>query len=924
LADEIIGREAEIGSIRSFLESSARPAALVIHGEAGIGKTTVWKQGLATARQLSYRVLLSRPAETERRLSYSVLGDLLDEVLDESLPSLPEPQREALEVALLRRRAARSGPDHRAVSLATLGVLRALSGSAQVLLAVDDAQWTDPPSARVFQFVIRRLKAERLAILLSVRGTELDEDPFGLVDVLGEGRFNRLAVKGLSVEALGRILRGRLAVAFARPELVQLQKTSGGNPFYALEIARAMPRGERGAPGRLVPVPATLSDPVGDHLRALPAGTRSALLVASALSRPTTGLVRSALGGRMPKGALTRAANAGVIDLDGDEIRFSHPLFGSAMYSQTSPEERRRLHRRLAAIVQAPEERAWHLALSVDGPDGRVAAALDEAAARAHARGAPDAAAGLAEQAGRLTPATRPAEARRRLVEAADLHLEAGDTRRARTLLEEAAAGSRPGAERARALIRLAWTHAYQDGLPAAVHLFDQVLAEPGADLATRADAEHGLAWYYHAQDVPRAQEHARSAVEIARKLGDQHVLAEALAVEGFVDALSGRNVPIDALDRAVGHEERSGQTRPLASPAWILSLLLQWQGDQQGAKERLDRLHRDALERGDESSRQYILHLLARVECRLGHWQEALRLANEGYELTLQTGQVINLAHSLFSLALVNAHLGNVESSRAQAEEGLALATDDAATIDLSAAVGFLELSVGDPREAHRRLAPIVEALDAAGVREPAVFRAHPDEIEALIALGELDQAEALLGPFEERARARAHVWAMPVAGRCGGILLSARGDIEGALLRLERALRDHERLAEPFELARTVFAKGVVERRGKRKGDARKSLERALAVFDGLGAALWSERVKQELARIGGRAPAPFSLTPTEERVAALVSAGSSNRQVAGQLFISVNTVEANLKRIYRKLGITSRTQLSARVQRFHGDPP
>src|SRR5207253_5963988 len=152
----------------------------------------------------------------------------------------------------------------------------------------------------------------------------------------------------------------------------------------------------------------------------------------------------------------------------------------------------------------------------LDGRDGRVAAALDEAAARAHARGAPDAAAGLAEQAGRLTPATRPAEARRRLVEAADLHLEAGDTRRARTLLEEAAAGSRPGAERARALIRLAWTQAYQDGLPAAAHLFDQVLAEPGADLATRADAEHGLAWYYHAEDVPRAQEHARSAVEIA------------------------------------------------------------------------------------------------------------------------------------------------------------------------------------------------------------------------------------------------------------------------------------------------------------------------------------------------------------------------------------------------------------------------
>jgi len=917
MPDEIIGREAELDSIRSFLQSGVWPVALLIHGEAGIGKTVVWKQALVAAGGMSYRILLSRPAETERRLSYSVLGDLLDDALDEGLSSLPEPQRDALEVALLRKRASGSRPDHRAVSLGALAVLRTLTASEPVLVAVDDCQWADPPSVRVLQYAIRRLKEERLAILLAARGGEEDEDPFGLIDILPEDRVTTLPMRGLSVEGLGRILRSRLSLGFARPLLVQLQKTCGGNPFYALEIGRAIQRGERRATGQLLPMPQTLTDAIGDHLNALPARTRAALIAASALSRPTTSLVASALGGRDSKSALAKAVEAGVVDLDGDTIRFSHPLFGSAIYSDTSEGERRKLHQKLAWIVHDPEERAWHLALSVSGPNADVAAALDEAAARAHARGAPDAAAELMERARLLTPPGQAAEERRRRIEAADLFLEAGDTGRARALLEEAVRVAPPGADRARALVRLAWAQSYQDGLPTAIHLFSEALAEGDVDLVSQADAHHGLAWYYHVRDVGMAQDHARSAVMIARKLRNPHVLAEALAVEGFVDALAGRAVSLDALDRAVGHDERSGPTRPLVSPAWILSILYQWKGDLHAAKGRLERLHRHAREHGDESSMPYILDHFSRVEFRLGHWREAARLANEGYELTLQTGQVNELPYALFSRALVNAHRGNVESARADAGEGLGMATEISATVDLSAVLGFLELSLGNAREAHDRLAPIVGALDVAGVREPAVFRVHPDLIEALISLGELEGAEELLGPFEDRAIVRNHAWALPVAGRCRGLLLSARGDPEAALLRLEAAVHDHERLPEPFELARTLHAKGVVERRGKRKREARASLERALAIFDDLGAALWSERVRRELARIGGRSSTPLSLTPTEERVAALVSAGRTNREVADQLFISVNTVEANLKRIFRKLGVTSRTQLSARMR-------
>jgi DNA-binding CsgD family transcriptional regulator len=908
--------------VARFLEAIAEgPAALVLQGEPGIGKTVVWRAGVAAARRLSYRVLITRPTEAESRLSYSALGDLLDEALGEafvgSRPPPPRPQREALEVALLRRRGRQPRPDQRAVSLAALAVLKALSSVAPLVVAIDDVQWLDSPSAQVLKFAIRRLGDERVGILFASRGAQDDEDPFGLAEALTADRVERLTIGPVSIEALDGIVRGRLGAGLPRPVLVQLHQASGGNPFYALEIARAMERGERPT-GQLLPVPETLRELIRDRLRKLPARTRAALVAAAALSRPTVTLVGSAVASGTAKAAMARGLDAGVIEVDGENIRFTHPLFGSVLYSDASNAARSRLHRRLAAIVADHEERAWHLALSVDGPDAGVAAALDEAAAKARARGAPDAAAKLAEQAWQLTPAERNVDARRRAVEAAEFYEEAGNTERCRALLEEVVAASPPGEERARALIRLAWTRSYQDGLPSSVDLFHQVLAECGEDLATRVEAEMGLAWSFHLRDVITAQSHARAAVESARRFGDRRVLAEALAVDGFVQALLGRDRSVNEVEQAVSIEGRAGWTPQLVRPRWILGILFQWAGNLHAARDILQPLYRVSRERGDENALPNVLGHLSRVECRLGHWEVASRLANEAYQLTLQTGQRTELPYVLYARALADACMGNIGSVRADVDEGLELAGSTMIWgIELSAVLGFVELSLGDAGEAHRHLAPIVEALESAGVEEPGVFRVHPDEIEALISLGDLERAKALLGPFEERAKARNHVWAMPLAGRCRGLLLAAGGDFEGAIRSLETALRDHERLPEPFELARTLHAKGVVERRAKRKREARASLERALSMFDELGAALWSERTRAELARIGGRAPAPLSLTPTEARVAALVSRGSTNREAADALFMSVNTVEANLKRIYRKLGIRSRTELSATMR-------
>jgi DNA-binding CsgD family transcriptional regulator len=205
-------------------------------------------------------------------------------------------------------------------------------------------------------------------------------------------------------------------------------------------------------------------------------------------------------------------------------------------------------------------------------------------------------------------------------------------------------------------------------------------------------------------------------------------------------------------------------------------------------------------------------------------------------------------------------------------------------------------------------------------GVLEPAYFRIVPDEVEALVALGRLDEAETLLAPFEEAGRTLDRAWTLATGVRCRALVLAARGDLSASSAAADEAVRMHDRLPLPFELGRTLLVRGTVERRAKRKREARDTLTKASEIFDGLGAALWADRARAELARIGGRAPSSLELTPTEDRVAVLVAAGSTNREVADALFISIHTVEANLKRIYRKLGVRSRTELASK---FQSDP-
>lgn len=922
MAGDVIGRESELAILHSFLDSiPTGPSALVLSGDPGIGKTTVWREGLAGAQLRRYRTLSCSPVEAETRLSYAALGDLLESILEGALPTVPEPQRQALEVALLRIPRSGARADQRAVSLAVLGCLRSVASTSPVVLAVDDIQWMDLPSVRVLQFVVRRLKDEQVGLMTAARGARADDDPLGVVSAFAEDRADAVHIGPLSQDALERVLRAKVGEGFSRTTLLSLHEMSGGNPFFAREIGLALlRRGGDVTAGEGLPIPDRLQELIEDRLGGLPARTVEALEVVSALSTPTLDAIAAATDPSEVDRRLDPAIENGVVEVVGDRLRFTHPLLASAVYQKVPPARRRELHVRLATIVHDPEERARHLALSVEGPDVAVAAALEEAALVAASRGAPQSAAELWEMARRATPPDRREDLVRRTHQAGVAHHECGDTSLARSVLEQAVDLSMAGPARARVLLELGMALAENEGWRGAWAVFEAARGEAGDDLALRARIEQnlGYTWLFRG-DLAASERHARAALHLAEELQEPRVMAEAFTAYPFVEFLLGRGVDQELLDRGIaleGHMQGEFKSHVLRA-GFTVAQLLKFTDRLDEARRTFTELLGDAVAHGVESPIPQIRYHLAELECRAGNWDAAMEHARESRAAAqrIRMGAMSSEGH--FAVGLVEAHLGRADPARLAALEGLRVAEAAGEILLLIpnlSVLGFLELSLGRPAEADAYLSRAVELKAAMGVREPAYFRIVPDEVEALVALGQLDEAEALLAPFEDAGRSLDRAWAMATGARCRALVLAARGDLLGASDAADEAVREHERLPLPFELGRTLLVRGAVQRRDKRKREARDTLTKALEVFDGLGAALWSERTRAELARIGGRAASSVDLTPTEARVAELVAAGSTNREVADALFVSVHTVEANLKRIYRKLGIRSRTELAS----------
>jgi hypothetical protein len=381
------GRDREMVEVDAFLDAvPSGPCGLLLEGAAGIGKTTVWSAGAALAAGRGYTVLSSRPAESEAALSFAALGDLMDGVLDQALARLPPPQRRALEVALLMADPAGSPPEQRAVAVAFLAVIRHLSVSGPVVLAIDDLQWLDAPSARTVEFAVRRLSGERVGLLAAARDPEGERAASAAGTGLPAERLTRLRIGPLTLAAFQSAVRATVGSGLSRLTIRRLFDASEGNPFYGLELARALRQaGTEPSPEEPLPVPGDLQGVLSARLAALPAGARDALLVASCLRSPTTLLLEQA-SGSSALASLQTAAGQGVIAFEGARVRFTHPLFASAIYSGAPPGRRRDVHRRLGEITPDAEERARHLALASDGPDEYVAAALDQAALTAASR----------------------------------------------------------------------------------------------------------------------------------------------------------------------------------------------------------------------------------------------------------------------------------------------------------------------------------------------------------------------------------------------------------------------------------------------------------------------------------------------------------------------------------------------------------
>jgi DNA-binding CsgD family transcriptional regulator len=928
--DEIFGRDEELARIAAFLEDSSEgPRALLLEGDAGIGKSVLWKRGLTTASGRYHRVLSCRPGERESLLSYAALGDLLGEVVDEVIGQLPDPQRRALEAALLRSGAVGRGVDRRAVAYAALAVLRLLGGSRPILLAVDDAHWMDAPSSRVLEFAVRRLGAQTTRLLITARTPPPIDVPLGLDRALPTEALERIRLQPLRLGAIYHVVRSRLSASFPRTVMVELQRSSGGNPFFALEIARGLlASGLEPAPGARLPIPATVKESIEARLAGLPRRARNVLLVVSALSHPTFSLVSSAVDEPARLQAdLDLAAREGLIEMEGERLRFAHPLLAAVTYMSAPEMRRRQLHRRLAGLVSDVEEQAGHLAQAVTGPDAHAATRLELAAGRARARGAVEVAASMWEEAGRLTSPPGGPDALRRANEAAMCHYLGGEVERSRELWEDIVTSAPPGPLRAAATWHLVEFRHAAMRVSEQIELAETALAEAAGDVALEAQIHHTLAltlvWD---GDLNRAAPHARAAVSLAEKQPDPAVIAMALNAAAWVEHLAGRELPVEQLERWLALETAVHDLPLENNPAVQRATMISGFGETpDAARQELARLRRLAEDAGFEVSLPFILYQLSDLELRAGNWPLAARLADECEAIALQTEQPFRVRLALCAKAMVAARRGDAGVARTLVEQALGLAPHSGpwfVDARLEAVLGFLDLSLGDAKAAHNRLAPILARAEAGGFGEPTGLRCLPDEIEALVALGELDAAASLLERLQEQARRHNRAWAQATAERCRGELAAAQGDLPAARLALEASLDQHARLPDPFELARTHLCLGNVCRRERQKRSAGEHLARAAVGFDSLGAALWSARAQADRRRLGLRTPARDQLSATEARVAELVGTGLTNKEIARMLFVSTKAVEANLTRIYGKLGVRSRTELALELRR--SEPP
>jgi DNA-binding CsgD family transcriptional regulator/tetratricopeptide (TPR) repeat protein len=902
-------RPEDIRLVARFLETAVTaPSALVIEGEPGIGKTTLWLDGVERARECQFTVLSAQAAATESVLAYSSLADLLGSVDDSAFAALPAPQRVAMDRVLLRGDVeGGAATDPRTVAAGLLSVLERIAEQTPVLVAIDDLQWLDGSSRNAIAFCTRRLSGP-VALLCTLRSDPTSLGAASWLTLRRPDAASRIKLRPLILGSLHAVILKRLGLSLPRPTMVRIHEISGGNPFYALELARAI--GDHTSPAA-TPLPATLAELVLARIGRIDTAVQELLLVMSCVAAPSVDLIArvSQLDEDRVVEMLEEAEAQGIVAIDGQWVRFGHPLLATGVYTSVAPAQRRAAHRRLADIVTDPELRARHLALGVTRADAQIVQALDVAADSASVRGAPAAAAELVDLAlkhGGDTPERR--------IKLSRHYFNAGDAERARTTLGSIVDSSAPDNIKAQALVLLGALETIERSHGTAADALERAYGLAGEDLALQVQILVPLSYaLYNTGRHADAGRRIDDAVLNADRLGQPDLLSHALSMRCLLRCYVGSGVDAAQLQRALDLDtgDSSGVVvyRPRMHHAMLLSII----GQQNEAEVELAALRRQCAARGEEGDLNYVAFHSVLNEIWRGNFADAESIAEEAIgRAGLHDGE-LHRGAALIMRAHCAAYMGREQDCRRDATEATAAVGQSESSILTGWPVkvlGFLELSLGNSAAALEVLTPLLRVFEGASdATEIYVASFLPDAAQAMMELGRPLESEPIIDALERNGARLDRPWMSAVGARCRAMFLAAQGDLKGATVAAQAALEYHGRMAMPFERARTLLVLGQLERRQRMKMLG--TLQEALDIFEELNTPLWADRVRIELARSRGTRDSK-ALTASEQRVAELVSQGMTNREVAAQLFISPKTVEVNMTRVYRKLGIGSRAEL------------
>jgi DNA-binding CsgD family transcriptional regulator len=889
----------------------------LIDGAAGIGKTRVLDGIIERARSRGLDVLVTRPAEAEARVGLLGFHDLMDQLGSDALRALPGAHRERLEIALgLASAPSDRELDEGLLAVAVHALLRGQARSKPLIIAIDDLQWLDASTSALLAIVLRRLRDEPVRVVATRRATI--NSRLDLARIYRD-RLLPVHLDGLSVGALHQLIGSRLGRSLPRPALIRLHALSEGNPLYALELARALPEGSRPVDALDATVP-SVDALLSSRVARLSRLARDVVAVVALATRPDIETIAGTLGvtAMEVERAGDAAVGAGLMVEEPWGYGLAHPLVGAATSLIVGRARRRDLHRRLAEVVADPEQSAIHRSLGTVGPDEHVAAALELAADRLMARGASVDGAELLDRAIRLTPTTESDAILRRRLSFARALLLAGDT--AGAVAEFRGIGidaiSDP-TSRAEAVLLLGVVQRYVGEHAAAIDAHEEAL-HWDISSRTRARLHLRLAWHIE-RDLPAALDHVRAALELLDPESAPLDVAFATLTRARLELALGIRADHEAIARGQalqGSAIGRGWDVSTTPIDWAV-----WMDDWQAARSLLRAATQAAEESGDETTLGFMLRRQAEVETWAGRLAVAAELADSSVERAESSQQIMAVASARARRGLIHAIAGRVEQAEEDGEQALAQANAHANPIITTYALTALAHAArlrDDLRRVDELLTRATTMLDETGDVDHAAYRFHSDHLDALVGLGDLQRARALV----ERVNRRGQLGPRPtwagVAARGLAAIALTEGRQDAAAQHIALALEIHADAGVPLEAARTRLLAAEIDRRGGRRKAAAAHLRSALALADRLGAEGWAARIRRDLDRLAPERRDLTTLTPAEERIAGLAADGLRNRDIAGRLAISEKTVEGALGRVYEKLGIRSRAQLNAGLTR------